>query len=82
MYVEYSARVLTFNIALNMFTMLVILRRCIMYYIHIVVDVLAFKVKMYIVQSIYNLYSLYRLYRLYIDQHEVASLLYNLYSLY
>ena len=29
MYVEYSARVLTFNVALNMFTMLVILRRCI-----------------------------------------------------
>ena len=73
MYAEYSARVLTFNIALNTFTMLIILRRCIneciVYIFDIVVDMLAFKVKMYIVQStqsiyIYSLYSLYSLYHI------------------
>ena len=60
----YVFLVLTFNIALNMFTMLIILRRCIMHCIHIVVDVLAFKVKMYSLHSLYtcSLYSLYSLY--------------------
>ena len=52
MYVEL---VLTFNIALNMITMLVILRRCIRHCIHIVVDVLAFKVKMYSLHSLYTI---------------------------
>ena len=54
MYVEYSARVFK-NIDL---TMLVILRRCIMYCIHIVVDALAFRVK-----TVYTVYIVY----IYID---------------
>ena len=48
-----------------MFTMLVILRRCIMHCIHIVVDVLAFKVKMY---SLHNLYII-TLYNIYIYKY-------------
>ena len=64
MYVEYSARVLTFkkyssqHVHNASHTAQVYKR---MYCIHIVVDVLAFKVKMYNLHSLYT-YSIYSLY--------------------
>ena len=69
MYVEYSVRVLTFKNyssqhVHNVSRTARVCKR--MYCIHIVVDVLAFKVKMYSLHSLYVYYSLYSLYYIYI----------------